>query len=177
MTKLNTFAAALETGEFISGKLCQDCYFAHANGEDDRPDQSVIEMNYATYDFTIGHLHSGRWSDCYHAGTECEDDCDCETTTFSNAECSMCETMLAGSRHDCIMIRRDLLDTKMTQEQFNKLSELCKRYDVPMAIADYVVSSQDSFMMKGWAEGWVGGPQQNKKTIFVGVSPQGDSHS
>lgn len=174
MTDLNAFAAALVTGEFVNGKLCADCTFALANGEDDRPDQSVIEKNCKTYDFTLGHLHSGEWSDCFHVDQDCKEDCDCEFSNFSTSECTMCETTLAGSRYDCIAIDRNLLDTNMTQEQFDKLSDLCNRYNVKMSLRDY---HPDFSLPAGWFAGWVGGDDQVNKTIFVGVSPQGDSHS
>jgi hypothetical protein len=103
-------------------------------------------------------------------------DCECEYTQFdSTNHCDMCGDTTAGYRHDCVMIKRDLLGTKMTQEQFDKLTYLCKRYKVDMKIADYLVYPEQSFMMPGWAEGWVGG--EAGSTIYVGVSPQGDSHS
>jgi hypothetical protein len=98
----------------------------------------------------------------------------------------MCGDSLAGYRAHVTMIKRDLLRTNMTQEQFDKLRVLCDRYNVDMAIADYFVNSQDSSIMPGWVEGWVGGdrykaiPVQTsiqKPTIYIGVSPEGDSHS
>lgn len=64
---------------------------------------------------------------------------------------------------------------RMTEAQRNKLWELCGRYNVPFREDDYVIMSADSiFGPPNWVEGWVGGKQG---TLFVGVSPEGDSHS
>lgn len=183
MTSLNVFAAVLNTGEFSYGKLCQDCTFVLANGESENDERTadqlaLAEKNCAAYEFTLGHLHSGEWSTrCWHSGSECQEDCQCEYDDFSafvHDGCAMCGTHLAGYRHDAIIIERKLLDTKMTQEQFDKLSDLCHRYKVKMKLSDYVVYGQHSIMMPGWAEGWIGG---QKSTLYVGVSPEGDSHS
>lgn len=183
MTSLNVFGAVLSTGEFSYGKACVDCMFQLANGEvenDSRtPEQlALAEKNCTAYEFTLGHLHTGEWSTrCWHTGTECEDDCACERDDFDRTDCAMCGTGLAGYRHDCIMIDRNLLATKMTQEQFDKLSDLCRRYDVKMHISDYVVNHENSPFTPGWAEGWVGGQTRSKRTLYVGVSPEGESHS
>jgi len=64
--------------------------------------------------------------------------------------------------------------TNMTAPQREKLELLCARYDVTFTESDYLVYSQDSSMMPGWAEGWIGG---SPGTLYVGVSPEGDSHS
>lgn len=187
-TKLNVFAAVAFTGEFVSGYVCQDCMFDLANGDGDEThrDMQIVEKNYEAWHFTLGHDHKSVWLDsntCYHHDADCEgDECSCETEEFSDRTCSMCETTLAGYRHSVTMIDRDLINTQMTQEQFDKLKDLCHRYNVPMAIADYVVNSQGSPMMAGWIETWVGGNVRNAAkdqtpTIFVGVSPEGDSHS
>ena len=190
MTSLNVFAAVLNsTGEFAYGKVCNTCTYAIANGEpsfEDKRDQAVVEKNCETYDFTLGHQHVGPWPamNCFHQGSECEDDCECERTDFAKDQpCDMCGDHLDGYRHDVIMVKRELLSSTMTQEQFDKLSVLCERFHVSMAITDYFVYSQDSSMMPGYAEGWVGGPNHNgglidkHKTIYVGVEPNGDSHS
>lgn len=190
MTTLNVFAAVISTGEFSYGKLCQDCTFVLANGESEGDSRTAdqletAEKNCATYEFNLGHLHTNgddRWTDnhiCYHRGTECEDDCECERDEFSSATCDMCGTDLAGYRHDTLMVKRELLDTKMTQEQFDKLAYLCKGYQVEMAIGDYRVNplTNSAMQLPGWVESWVGGNHQANKTIFVGVSPEGDSHS
>lgn len=80
----------------------------------------------------------------------------------------------------------------MTDAQEAKLRNLCERYGVEFDLAHYIVFPADSLMMPGWAEGWIGGPehanpqyhtfqpgerQSAKHTIYVGVSPEGDSHS
>ena len=55
-----------------------------------------------------------------------------------------------------------------------RLRELCSRYELEYDPAHYVVHPPTSSMMPGWAEGWVGG---SPGTLFVGVSPEGQSHS
>lgn len=186
-TKLNVFAAVEITGEFAHGAVCRDCMVDIANGDGDETyrNMEVVEKNCATWNFTLGHDHKSAWVDsniCYHHGADCEsDECDCEREDFSNKSCDMCETTLAGERHSVTMIKRDLLNTRMTQEQFDKLNFLCRQHSVPMTIGDYVVNSPDLPLMAGWIESWVGGNERHKglykSTIFVGVSPEGDSHS
>jgi len=72
----------------------------------------------------------------------------------------------------------------LTQAQYDKLSLLCERYNVPFDPTHYRVWSDDASMTKGFAEGWVGGidyapgnDQGNRSTIYIGVEPNGDSHS
>lgn len=62
----------------------------------------------------------------------------------------------------------------MTDAQREKLRSLCEQYGVTFRETDYRVNPQDSGWMKGWAEGWVGG---EPGTLFVGVDPDGSSHS
>ena len=62
----------------------------------------------------------------------------------------------------------------MTQEQINTLQILCRSYGVAFDPSHYLVYPSDSSMMPGWAEGWVGG---SPGTLYVGVSPEGASHS
>jgi hypothetical protein len=62
----------------------------------------------------------------------------------------------------------------MTEAQEAKLRQLCDAYNVEFDAGQYLVFPADSWMMPGWAEGWVGG---DPTTIFVGVSPTGESHS
>lgn len=190
MTNLNVYAAVDITGEFAYGNVCRDCTFVLANGSLDEDwrtmdQRNLAEKNWGIWEFTLGHHHTGKWAErCWHRGNACDDDCQCERTDFDTFNaCDMCGNTDAGYRHHVTMIKRELLDTKMTKEQFDKLLILCDRYEVSMAISDYVVFPQDSFTMPGWAEGWIGGPNHNggfvakRKTIYVGVSPQGDSHS
>jgi len=74
---------------------------------------------------------------------------------------------------------------RMNEAQRNKLWDMCGRYGVPFREDDYMVYSESSSMMAGWAEGWIGGNTHatadrggtDKPTIYVGVSPQGDSHT
>lgn len=69
---------------------------------------------------------------------------------------------------------------RMTNAQRDKLWEMCGRYGVKFKEEDYFVG------IDGMAEGWVGGYYHNgepaqisqfKKTIYVGVEPNGDSHT
>jgi hypothetical protein len=188
MTSLNVHAAVVITGEFSCGKVCADCEQDLANGhvEDDQRDMRIVEKNCATYEFSLGHYHmDNEWdrNRCSHYGFECQDDCTCEKTEFDTLNhCDMCGDHLAGCRTDVTMIKRDLLDTNMTKEQFDKLLISCERWRVNMAISDYFVYQSNSSMMAGWAEGWVGGIAYDGtgpmgKTIYLGVSPEGDSHS
>lgn len=64
---------------------------------------------------------------------------------------------------------------RMTDAQREKLWALCGRYDVPFREDDYVHNSKESAFMPGWVEGWVGG--EPNLTIYVGVAPDGSSHS
>lgn len=64
---------------------------------------------------------------------------------------------------------------RMTTKQRDKLWELCGRYNVPFNESDYWIDPKTKH-----AEGWVGGTALNhpkRTTIFVGVEPNGDSHS
>lgn len=63
---------------------------------------------------------------------------------------------------------------ELNPAQEAKLRDLCSRYNVTFDPSHYRVYPETSSMMRGWAEGWVGG---SSETIFVGVSPEGDSHS
>lgn len=62
-------------------------------------------------------------------------------------------------------------ERRMSNAQRNRLWELCGNYNVPFQEDDYgfANASPDS-----WVEGWVGG---KPGTIYVGVSPEGESHS
>lgn len=65
----------------------------------------------------------------------------------------------------------------LTQQQYDKLQLSCERWNVPFDPTHYRTWSLDAVMTKGFAEGWVGGPDQAGKTIYLGVEPNGDSHS
>lgn len=189
MTKLNVHAAGTITGEFHCGSVCVDCLMLLANGECENPDptwnQEITTKVLGMYEVTLGHFHDSNEFDnrCHHKGTECEDDCECEKNHFADSACSLCDTRLGGSRDDVTIWSRELLDTTMTQEQFDKLNSLCDRYKVKMNVGDYVVYSQDSALSsKGWTEGWVGGLRHGpsgdlKRTIYIAVDPEGNSHS
>lgn len=62
----------------------------------------------------------------------------------------------------------------MTDAQRETLRALCSRYRVPFRESDYAVSQGGLDSPAGWVEGWVGGVGT---TIYVGVDPQGRSHS
>ena len=74
---------------------------------------------------------------------------------------------------------------RMTEAQRDKLWDSCGRYGVPFREDDYHVFSPNSSMMASWVEGWVGGNTHatadrggtDFPTIYLGVSPEGDSHS
>jgi hypothetical protein len=72
-------------------------------------------------------------------------------------------------------------EPRMTDAQRNRLWELCGNYNVPFRENDYVLSSKQATIGAGWVEGWVGGNMYSgivaRKTIYVGVSPEGESHS
>lgn len=71
--------------------------------------------------------------------------------------------------------------SRMTNAQRDRLWQLCARYNVPFREDDYLLSSKQSGIGAGWVEGWVGGRDgsgiTSRKTIYVGVSPEGESHS
>lgn len=83
------------------------------------------------------------------------------------------------------MVPRSDGERRMTVKQRDKLWAVCGGYNVPFREDDYFVYSPESTMMAGWAEGWVGGRNHatgdrggtEKPTIYVGVSPEGDSHT
>jgi hypothetical protein len=71
---------------------------------------------------------------------------------------------------------------RMTDAQRDKLWDLCGRYGVPFREDDYFptrFSSSAPLMF----EGWIGGTFYNgtfpdkRRTIYIGVEPNGDSHS
>lgn len=69
--------------------------------------------------------------------------------------------------------------THLTLAQAERLRALCENYGVEFHAADYKPGFD---LPPGWVEGWVGGIVHAgtpgfPKTIFVGVSPEGDSHS
>lgn len=70
---------------------------------------------------------------------------------------------------------------RMTNAQRDKLWDLCGRYGVPFREDDY----HPAIFNNGMVEGWIGGEEyrsqpnnsEYKKTIYIGVEPNGDSHS
>lgn len=67
----------------------------------------------------------------------------------------------------------------MTLAQRDKLQLLCERFRVAFDPTHYRVNSDAAggFALPGFAEGWIGGNEQANRTIYVGVEPNGDSHS
>lgn len=67
----------------------------------------------------------------------------------------------------------------MTVQQETALRGICDRYEVGYDPSHYFVYPDDSAMMAGWAEGWVGGAeiQREHPTIYCGVSPEGQIHT
>lgn len=72
---------------------------------------------------------------------------------------------------------------RMTLHQLLKLWKMCGNYKVPFREDDYIRHSMSASMTKGYVEGWVGGRQhdggraEEKATIYVGVSPTGESYT
>lgn len=62
------------------------------------------------------------------------------------------------------------MTNKMNDKQREALRNLAFRYNVNFDESKFLVYKQDSTMMPGWAEGWVG-------PIYVGCSPEGRIHS
>ena len=64
----------------------------------------------------------------------------------------------------------------MTPAQELKLRLLCERYEVDFDPSHYYVSPADSYIMPGWAEGWIGGHEHarvgaeegEQQTVHVG---------
>ncbi len=60
---------------------------------------------------------------------------------------------------------------RMTDAQVARLVALCRGYGVPFREDDYHLCGERSISSpEGWVEGYVG-------PVFVGVSPEGESHS
>jgi hypothetical protein len=71
---------------------------------------------------------------------------------------------------------------RMSDAQRNKLWDMCGRYNVPFREDDYVFDSWNNGMVEGWIGGFQTVPhvttkQPIPKTIYVGVEPNGDSHT
>ena len=70
---------------------------------------------------------------------------------------------------------------EMTQAQRSKLQQLCENYHVPFREDDYWPSAKQTGVGAGWVEGWIGGRDGSgitaRRTLYVGVSPDGQAHS
>ena len=64
---------------------------------------------------------------------------------------------------------------RMTHEQRVKIVELSKRYNVQCCWDDWHLDPFD--LPSGWVSGWVGGNNTTTPTIYVGIAPDGTSHS
>lgn len=115
---MNTYAQVVESGNFVTGSVCIDCLMWIANGDDsgasEEWDHAAADATLAAYDVTLGHFHHGQFDTrCWHFGRDCDDvpDCyqECEQTTFATTSCSVCNSPLAGSRNDVVMIERSAL--------------------------------------------------------------------
>ncbi len=60
------------------------------------------------------------------------------------------------------------------EAQEAKLRQLCEVYRVDYDPDHYFVYPPTSAMMANWCEGWIGGQEG---TLYIGVSPEGHSHS
>lgn len=114
-----TFGQLLDSGNFVASVACDDCTMGLASAGWPSADESAdwtpereitVDATLAEYDVTLGHMHSGPYSDCWHAGTDCADDCDCERTVFSRRDCGVCGARLEGYRHDVIMVKKEDLN-------------------------------------------------------------------
>lgn len=63
----------------------------------------------------------------------------------------------------------------MTPAQKEALIDLCERYGVTFTESDYEVAPFD--LPPGYVAGWVGGALTARRTIYVGVSPEGEVSS
>ena len=59
---------------------------------------------------------------------------------------------------------------RLTVPQENAIRSLCDRYNVRYMASDYLPQFD---LPKGYVGGWVGGPSQRDKTIFIGCDPEG----
>lgn len=66
---------------------------------------------------------------------------------------------------------RQPTETHLTPQQDERLRVLCERYHVEFDPQHYYAAFD---LPEGWVQGWIGG---QPGTLFVGVSPEGDSHS
>lgn len=62
----------------------------------------------------------------------------------------------------------------MTPAQVERLQTLCESYDVAYDARHY---STQFDLPAGYVAGWVGGPEQRGKTLYVGVDLDGHSCS
>jgi hypothetical protein len=86
--------------------VCVDCILHHANGEcgschDDEHGHDEEPLS------TIGdgfHVAMGMARE-EHFETEPDDDCDCETNTYSTSQCEGCGSYLHGERHAMTLLK------------------------------------------------------------------------
>lgn len=73
---------------------------------------------------------------------------------------------------------------RMNLLQLLTLWGMCGRYNVPFREDDYRFIPEDATFTPGFVEGWIGGAEQRdlfnkgqQSTIYVGVAPDGRSHT
>jgi hypothetical protein len=70
---------------------------------------------------------------------------------------------------------------RMSQAQRDKLWSLCAGYNVAFREDDYHPSGKQNGVGHRWYEGWIGGVDgtgiTSRRTIYVGVDPEGRAHS
>lgn len=143
------------------------------------------------------HVYNEKFQYCETCGRESEI-CPCCGAAFPPHElfeapegepaavyCTPCwETLFCESHGHCQEVLRHVgpysarvvdARTIMNSAQEARLRLLCKRYGVRFNATDYHPATlQATGMMFGWVEGWIGG---KPGTLYVGVSPAGESHS
>lgn len=62
----------------------------------------------------------------------------------------------------------------MTPQQREVLQKLCARYKVEFHHADYTPQFD---LPEGYVAGWIGGTGSGHRTIYIGVSPEGEISS
>lgn len=77
---------------------CIDCTLTHANGEcGENPDREPLGLIKPGEELTMG-LPAGEHADSC-TEVDREEGCDCERQEFSNSDCDLCGSALAGERH------------------------------------------------------------------------------
>lgn len=92
-------------------EACTDCAMAIANGDEptDMNDDDLAEWrarfehaHIGVESMSLGHFHTETVG-CWHAGRDCDDDCDCERTDYSRTPCGVCGNRDAGTRDAVVL--------------------------------------------------------------------------